>query len=97
GPLARLWATALAGLVDTPFVRATGRSVQMHLPKTASFGEMDFEWKIPQRANTLERNRARAYFIVYSAAMALYFIDKAMERVHSGDVKVFQEFKVPDD
>ncbi len=97
GPLARLWATALAGLVNTPFVRATGNSVIIHLPKSASFGEMNFEWKIPQRANTLERNRARAYFIAYSAAMALYFVDKALERVHSGDVKVFQEFKVPDD
>ncbi|HEX5059961.1 MAG TPA: nickel-dependent hydrogenase large subunit [Kofleriaceae bacterium] len=97
GPLARMWATALAGLVNTPFVRATGKSVIIHLPKTASFGEMDLEWKIPQRANTLERDRARAYFIAYSAAMALYFIDKALERVHSGDVKVFQEFEVPDD
>jgi hydrogenase large subunit len=97
GPLARLWATALAGVVDTPFVRATGKSVIIHLPKTASFGEMDLEWKVPQRANTLERDRARAYFIAYAAGMALYFIDKALERVHSGDVKVFQEFKVPDE
>jgi hydrogenase large subunit len=97
GPLARLWATALANLVKTPFVRATGKSVIIHLPKTKSFGEMDLEWKIPQRANTLERDRARAYFIAYAAAMALYFVDKALERVHGGDVKVFQEFDVPDE
>ncbi len=97
GPLARLWSTALAGLVDTPFVRSTGHSVVIHLPKTASFGEMDLEWRIPQRSNTIERDRARAYFIAYAGAMALYFIDKALERVHSGDVKVFQEFKVPDE
>jgi hydrogenase large subunit len=97
GPLARLWATALANLVKTPFVRSTGKSVIIHLPKTKSFGEMDLEWKIPQRANTLERDRARAYFMAYAAAMALYFVDKAMERVHQGDVKVFQEFEVPDE
>jgi hydrogenase large subunit len=97
GPLARLWATALANMVKTPFVRATGKSVVIHLPKTKSFGETDFEWKIPARANTLERDRARAYFIAYAAAMALYFVDKAMERVHQGDVKVFQEFDVPDE
>ncbi|MBX3162682.1 MAG: nickel-dependent hydrogenase large subunit [Deltaproteobacteria bacterium] len=97
GPLARLWATALAGIVHTPYVRSTGKSVQIHLPKTMSFGEMDLEWKIPRRANTLERDRARAYFIAYAAAMAFYFIDKALERVHQGDVKVFQEFKVPDE
>lgn len=97
GPLARLWTTALAGIVNTPFVKSTGKSVIIHLPKTASSGEVDLEWKIPQRANTLERDRARAYFIAYSAAMALYFVDRAMERVHGGDVKVFEEFSVPDD
>jgi len=97
GPLARLWATALAGLVQTPFVRSTGHSVIIHLPKTANLGEMELEWKIPQRSNTIERDRARAYFIAYAGAMALYFIDRALERVHSGDVKVFQEFAVPDE
>ncbi len=96
GPLARLWATALADLVKTPFVRATGHSVIIHLPRTASSGEVELEWKIPKRANTLERDRARAYFIAYAAAMALYFIDKALERVHGGDVKVFQDFDVPE-
>ncbi|NVB83440.1 MAG: nickel-dependent hydrogenase large subunit [Kofleriaceae bacterium] len=97
GPLARLWATALANLVKTPFVRSTGKSVLIHLPKSASLPEMDLEWRIPARANTLERDRARAYFVAYSAAMALYFIDKALELVHAGDVKIFEEFKVPDE
>ncbi len=97
GPLARLWATALANLVKTPFVRATGKSVMIHLPKSATLPEMDFEWKIPARSNTLERDRARAYFVAYSAAMALYFVDKALELVHGGDVKVFEEFEVPDE
>jgi hydrogenase large subunit len=97
GPLARLWATALANLVKTPFVRATGTSVKILLPKTASSGEMELEWKVPSRSNTLERDRARAYFIAYAAAMALYFVDKALERMHGGDVKVFEPFDVPDD
>ncbi len=97
GPLARLWATALANLVKTPFVRATGNSVVIHLPKTVSSGEVELEWKIPTRSNTLERDRARAYFIAYAAGMALYFIDKAMELVHGGDVRTFQEFEVPDE
>jgi hydrogenase large subunit len=97
GALARLWATALAGLVKTPFVRSTGKSVIIHLPKTMSSGPVELEWKVPTYANTIERDRARAYFIAYAGAMALYFIDKAMELVHSGDVKVFQEFTVPDE
>ena len=36
GPIARLWATALAGIVDIGYVKATGSSVKMYLPKTAT-------------------------------------------------------------
>jgi hydrogenase large subunit len=97
GPLARLWATALAGKVNTPFVKATGSSVKIVLPRTASSGEMELEWKVPKWANTIERDRARAYFIAYAAAMALFFVEKAMELVDQGDVKVFEDFKVPEE
>jgi hydrogenase large subunit len=97
GPLARLWSTALARLVDTKHVKATGNSVKINLPKTISSGEVELEWKVPKWANTIERDRARAYFIAYAAGMALEFIEKALERVYKGDVKTFQDFKVPDD
>ena len=97
GAIARLWATALAGLVDTGFVKATGRSVQINLPRSATLPEMQLEWKVPQWCNTIERDRARAYFVAYSAAMALFFVEKALERVRAGDVKVFQDFAVPDE
>jgi hydrogenase large subunit len=95
GPLARLWSTALANLVKTPYVRSTGNSVQIDLPASASSGEVQLEWKIPRWANTLERDRARAYFIAYAAAMALHFLEEATARLHGGDVKVFQSFDVP--
>ena len=68
GPLARLWSTALAGLVDIGYVKATGSSVQINLPKTALKGPVSLEWKIPQWSNTMERNRARTYFQAYAAA-----------------------------
>ena len=97
GPLARLWTTALAGIVDTQNVKATGKSVKIRLPKTASSGEVELEWKVPRWANTLERDRARAYFIAYAAAMALDFVENALTRIYKGDVKTFQDFKVPDD
>ena len=35
GPIARLWATALAELVDIGYVKSTGNSVKIRLPKTA--------------------------------------------------------------
>jgi hydrogenase large subunit len=98
GPLARLWATALAGLVDTGYVKATGNSVEINLPATSTMPETSFEWKIPEQgSNTLERGRARGYFIAYSAAQAVYFVEKALELVRAGDTKVFQEFEVPDE
>ena len=47
GPLARLWATALAGLVDIGYVKSTGHSVQINLPKTALKGPVDFRVEDP--------------------------------------------------
>jgi hydrogenase large subunit len=71
--------------------------VKIHLPMTKTIPEMDLEWKVPKWANTIERDRARAYFVAYVAAMALFFVEKARERVEQGDVKTFTDFKVPDE
>ena len=38
GPIARFWATALAGLVDIGYIKSTGNSVKIYLPKTATSG-----------------------------------------------------------
>ena len=97
GPLARLWATALAGLVDIGYIKATGRSVQINLPKTALKGPVTFEWNIPQWSNTLERNRARTYFQAYAAAAALHFAEKALEEIRAGRTKTWETFEVPDE
>jgi hydrogenase large subunit len=97
GPIARLWATALANTVDFGYVKATGSSVKIHLPKTVSMPEADLEWKIPKWSNTIERNRARTYFQAYAAAAALYFVDRALEEVHAGRTETAAQFKVPDE
>jgi hydrogenase large subunit len=97
GPLARLWATALAGLVDIGYIKATGNSVKIYLPKTMSKPEAEFEWKIPKWSNAIERDRARTYFQAYAAAAALYFAEKAMAELHAGNTKTWTEFKVPDE
>ncbi len=97
GPIARLWATALAGIVDIGYVKATGQSVKIYLPKTASLPEVEFEWKIPQWSNTLERDRARTYFQAYAAACALHFVEKALAELHAGHTKTWTEFKVPEE
>lgn len=62
GAFARLWATALANIVDMSYVKVTGNSVVITLPKTALKPAVTFEWKIPKWSNAIERDRARAYF-----------------------------------
>jgi hydrogenase large subunit len=97
GPIARFWATALAGIVDIGYIKATGKSVKIYLPKTAGKPEVEFEWKIPKWSNALERDRARTYFQAYAAAAALYFAEQAMRDLHKGNTKTFSDFKVPDE
>ncbi len=97
GAFARLYTTALAGLVDTPYIRSTGSSVQISLPKSEKLPEATLEWRIPKWSNAIERNRARVYFIAYASAMAVHFLEAAMGRVRAGDTKVFENFEVPDD
>ncbi|MHB8384010.1 MAG: nickel-dependent hydrogenase large subunit [Acidobacteriaceae bacterium] len=97
GPLARLWSTALAKLVDIGYVKATGNSVVFNFPKTATKGPVTMEWKIPKWSNTLERDRARSYFQAYAAASALFFVEKALKEIREGRTKTWNEFKVPSD
>jgi hydrogenase large subunit len=97
GPIARLWSTALAGLVDIGYIKATGSSVKIYLPKTAMKPEAEFEWKIPKWSNAIERDRARTYFQAYAAAAALHFCEKALAELHAGNTKTWAEFKVPDE
>ena len=98
GALARMWTTALAGMVDTPYVKATdGQSVQINLPATPNTPEQTLEWRPPKWSNAIERNRARMYFIAYSAAMALHFVNKGLDEVRAGRTKTFESFDVPDE
>jgi len=97
GAIARLWVTALANLVDIGYVKATGNSVKIRLPKSATKPEVEYEWRIPKWSNALERDRARSYFQAYAAACALYFCEKAMADVYAGRTQTWADFKVPDE
>jgi hydrogenase large subunit len=102
GPLARLWSTALSGQVDIGYVRATGHSVEINLPKTMTLPEKTFEWKIPMwngepLSNAIERNRARTYFQAYAAASALHFVEQALAEVREGRTKTWEPFTVPEE
>jgi hydrogenase large subunit len=97
GPLARLWATALARRVDIGYVKATGKSVKIVLPKTAARPEVELEWRIPKWSNTIERDRARTYFQAYAAAAAFHFLEKAFVEVHADRVQTSTPFEVPEE
>ncbi|MFF0342760.1 nickel-dependent hydrogenase large subunit [Kribbella sp. NPDC004875] len=97
GPIARLWSTALSGLVNTPNVQATGHSVKIQLPRTALKPATEYEWQIPRWSNAIERNRARTYFQAYSAALALHFCEQAMAEVRAGRTETWTPFTVPDE
>jgi hydrogenase large subunit len=98
GPIARLWTTALAGLVDIGYLKAPGdKTVRIRLPKTATKPEAEFVWRVPKWSNAIERNRARTYFQAYAAAVAYYCVEKAMREVHAGRTQTFAPFKVPDE
>jgi hydrogenase large subunit len=102
GPIARLWSTALSGLVDIGYVKSTGHSVVINLPRTLTKPEATFEWHIPERngellSNALERNRARTYFQAYAAASALYFVEQALAELRAGNTETWTPFTVPDE
>jgi hydrogenase large subunit len=103
GPLARLWATALGGLVDTEYVKASDGGVKINFPRTALLPETSYQWKPPADkegrplSNAIERNRARTYFQAYSAAMAMHFVEKALDEVRAGHSKTWEKFTVPDE
>jgi hydrogenase large subunit len=97
GPIARLWATALNNLVDIGYVKATGQSVKIYLPKTALLPETELEWKIPKWSNAIERNRARTYFQAYAAACAVYFVEQALAEVRAGRTATWSDFRVPEE
>ena len=98
GPIARLWSTALSGLVDVGYVKAPGDgTVRIRLPKSMTKPEVEFTWRIPKWSNAIERNRARSYFQAYAAAVAMYCVEKAMDDVRAGRTQTFTPFKVPDE
>ena len=83
GPFARQWCTAKAGLVDFGYAKATGESIQMVLPRTPDSPEMELEWKVPEKSNAIERDRARSYHQAYSALIGLHCLERAFTEVRA--------------
>ena len=97
GPFARQWVTAKAGLVKLgDYLEATGHSIRMVLPKTASHPEIELEWKVPEKSNAIERDRARTYHQAYSALVGLWNLERALGEIRAGRTKSWNDFTVPE-
>ncbi len=94
GPLARQWVAALAGKLKNEFVYAVDGGLEMELPKLG-LPASRLRWRIPEKPNALERNRARAYQIAYSSLMAFTFMLKAFEYIQKGQKKMSTPFRAP--
>ena len=97
GPFARQWVTAKAGLVDLGYLKATGDSIQMVLPKIAEHARDGARVEGPA---VVERDRARPRPLLppglLGARRALQPREGAVE-VRAGRTKSWNDFKVPEE
>lgn len=96
GPVARMWVTAKAKNVP----ESTGSSLKYTLPKATVVGyrvadEMEFEWKIPEKINTVERVRARAHYYAFSAYVVYGQLLQALDLLKQGKARVWNKYSKP--
>jgi hydrogenase large subunit len=97
GPHSRMWNTALAErLPHRRFIEPTGTSLKLAVPK-AALPEAELEWQVPEQWGAFERNRARAYAIVYTALIAYDNLLIGLDLMRKGDDKVAVPHEVPKD
>ena len=97
GTYARMWMVAAAQkLPHTRFIRSTGTSVDMDVPKTL-LPAMEMQWQIPEVWNAFERNRNRAYHILYSMLVAYENLLICFDLIKKGDNRPSTPYKVPKD
>lgn len=95
GAYTRLYMTAKAKLLPTSqFLESTGHSLKIQVPGGA-LPDAALEWKVPEHWNALERNRARAYAIPYSAMVSMENWMMAMEMLRQGETEVSTPFEIP--
>jgi hydrogenase large subunit len=95
GAYARMWIAAAAQKIPhTRFIESTGSSLKMHVPKTI-LPAMEMEWKIPEVWNAFERNRNRAYHILYSMLVAYENLLICFDLIKKDQAKPATPYEVP--
>lgn len=95
GPISRQWITSLAQKVQNEFISPHGSGLTILLPK-GSTPELVVEWRIPERLNALERNRARAAHVGYCCMVAYTFLLKAFEYLRLGQTEMARPYTTPE-
>jgi hydrogenase large subunit len=97
GAYSRIYAAALApDWEHGRFMDATGESLIMDIPKGAMPGG-PIEWKVPESWGAFERNRGRAYCILYSATIAYENLLIGLDLMRKGETAVSTPYEVPKD
>lgn len=95
GAYTRMYMTAKAKKApDSQFLENTGHSMKIKVPKHQLPGKT-LEWNIPEHWNAFERNRARAYCIPYSAAVAMDNWLLAQQLIRDGHTEVSTPYEIP--
>lgn len=95
GPISRQWITSVAQKIQNEFISPTGSGLTILLPK-GNTPELEKEWRIPERLNTLERNRARAIHVGYCCMVAYTFLLKAFEYLRLGRTEMAHPYTTPE-
>jgi hydrogenase large subunit len=97
GTYGRIWTTALAQKhPSNDFYEATGDGMKVFLPE-GRLPEQNLFWKVPDRLNALERNRARAYATAWTVAVGMANLTRAFEEWRAGNTAVHTPFTIPKD
>ena len=97
GPIARNWLLALHGSAGqwSGMLQPNGRGVAFTLPKSAELPELAFEWKVPARLNTIERNRARVYHLGMTWLQVALDCQRGLDLLERGERRVWSRSEIP--
>ena len=95
GPIAQLWINALSNKQNCEFIRQNRNGLELEVP-AGKRPPVKLQWRIPERPNALERNRARAYQLAYTAMVAFTSLLDAFDWLRKGETTMSVRFHLPD-
>lgn len=99
GPIARNWLLAAAGNPERwgGLLHNTGTAIDYTLPKSENLAELSMQWRVPERLNTLERNRARAHHLAITWLQIHLDCERGLSLLRRGERRVWTRSTTPDE